>query len=104
MNGSVIGKYLFGAFISLGIVLANNVKTPTCQEAVESIHEEYEKVSGDCLYDYTKLKALSVNKELGIVTCQAIVNRTCPNMPGENYKGQDVKFNAKYGVIVEFEE
>lgn len=33
MNGSVIGKYLFG------VVLANNVKTPTCKEAAVSMQE-----------------------------------------------------------------
>ena len=72
-------------FISLGVVLANNVKTPTCKAAADSMQEMSQ--SGDCVYSYTNAKTLSVDKANGIVTCQAIESRECPNMPEEKYKG-----------------
>ena len=98
MSKNLIGKCLFGAFISLGVVLANNVKTPTCKEAAVSMQEMSQ--SGDCVYNYTNAKTLSVDKANGIITCQAIESRECPYMPEENTK-ETIKFTAKYGIVTQ---
>lgn len=98
MSKNLIGKCLLGAFISLGVVLANNVKTPTCKAAADSMQEMSQ--SGDCVYSYTNAKTLSVDKANGIVTCQAIESRECPNMPEENTKAT-IKFTAKYGIVTQ---
>ena len=99
MSKNLIGKCLFGAFISLGVVLANNVKTPTCKAAVEAMDQEASQ-SEDCFYSYTNAKTLSVDKANGVVTCQAIASRECPYMPEENTK-ETIKFTAKYGIVTQ---
>lgn len=84
---------MFGA--AFNVALANEM--PTCQEAADSMSSYGE--SGDCLYQYSRAKMLSVDRASGVVTCQAVMSRECPDMPGENTSGEVVKFTAQYGIV-----
>lgn len=81
--------------VTFNVALANEV--PTCQEAADSMLGYGE--SGDCLYQYSGAKMLSVDRASGVVTCQAVMSRECPDMPGENTSGETIKFTAQYGIV-----
>lgn len=84
---------MFGA--AFNVALANEM--PTCQEAADSMSGYGE--SGDCLYQYSRAKMLAVDRASGVVTCQAVMSRECPDMPGENTSGETIKFTAQYGIV-----
>ena len=89
----LVGVLMCGA--TFNVALANEI--PTCQEAVDSMLGYGE--SGDCLYQYSGAKMLSVDRASGVVTCQAVMSRECPDMPGENTSGETIEFTAQYGIV-----
>lgn len=100
-------KYMIAAivlanFSSFGV--CKDMRIPTCEEAAQAIMDDIEKNgSGDCAYLYENAKPISVDKENGTITCQAIAERHCFDMPEENYKRNE-KYTARYGIVVDFLE
>ncbi|RDU59866.1 hypothetical protein [Helicobacter sp. MIT 14-3879] len=96
-------KFSFAIVLMLlqGFVWCKEVKIPKCDEKVEEWYDKYFEESGDGFPLYSDFKVLHVDKERGIITCQAKLRMEYPDMPWEN-NTRIFKYTLQYGILVRY--
>ena len=76
-------------------------KTPQCDDSavIEAWYDEYMQESGDGQMADSDFKVLGIDKENGIITCQAKLKMTYIDMPYENNE-RFIKYTLRYGIEV----